>query len=65
MARGALSVTRELGKDALLVELVAERAVRTESRGRINAGLLVDMQMVRELKQDGPRRFVPRKLHEV
>ena len=46
VAGGALGMTRELRKDALLVEFVAERAVRAEPRLRIDAGLLIDVQIV-------------------
>ena len=60
MTGGALRVPRERGEDALLVELVAERAVGAEAGGRINARLLIDVHVVRELKQDGARRFVAR-----
>ena len=62
---GALGMPGERGKDALLVELVAERAVRSEPRSRINARLFIDVLVVRKLKQDSARRFVARKRQQV
>src|SRR5260370_42406882 len=40
VTRSALGMPRELGKDALLVKLVAERAIGAESGGGVNAGFL-------------------------
>ena len=55
---GALGMPWELRKGALLVELVTEGAIGAEAGCRVNAGLLIHVHRVRELKQDGARRFV-------
>jgi len=58
MAGGALRVSGKFGENALLVELVTEGAIGAEAGCRVNAGLLIHVHRVRELKQDGARRFV-------
>ena len=46
-------MARELSKDALFVELVAEGAIRPESCLGIDAGVRIDVKSVGEVKQNG------------
>ena len=65
MAGSALRMAWKSRKDALRIELVAERAIGAEAGFRVDTGLGVDVFRMSELKQDGAAAFIAREGQQI